>query len=694
MKPMALNMSKMQKVDGDKHSSTFLHDDGHMITIAHSKLPALQRKQLEKMPIKMMSEGGAVSPLVQELTTTGQAASYRSEPPPSTQKPVPDTTEKKQDVSSSYKSATSSYAEGGTVGIHHSDMEVTHPKDKKEKSWAGESTAGRHLREEDIHPTAHKKVLGQHYKVLSELKQQPKAKLQGLAKGGEVKGVHTQHEPQYDDKESQGESKAGNYARLRNESGSAKTREEHATTAHYEHLRVLSENRKIKPKLQGLAEGGEPDDGLSVADPNQGTQVPIDPVSLPQPSSALLPNGSMNAPGTAQLNQQAGQAQYNVDVAKGKAQANLEQGYIQQAQENQKRQQDLFNNVKGHVDDLRNYIQQHPIDPNHYWESKSTGSKVSTALGLIIGGFAGGANGGAGANPALNFMNSQIDRDVAAQQMRLDQQKTLLGAYQDLYGKGDAAIAATKASLQDIYNHQAKQIADRLGTPQAQANFLKYMATTTPMQNKNILDASGSLGRATLPMNNASGATATNPHLPPQPQDSSEDSDSILAPDAESRFTNQVKYDPRFKDKMGDITNQYNQAVQADKSLKSLPQTFDTLAQDAQKTKRLGRLRRETDDLSNLPFGIGNVVTAPVHMITDTPSNREYDSARSDLLGSVSSALKGTNIGSGQIEDIVKSNSPEYGDSPADIANKKKVIMNFIKKHTDTSLLKAAKLTK
>lgn len=58
MKPMTLNLSKVKKIAGDNKSSTFLHEAGHKIIIAHDKLPALQKKQLEKMPVQKMADGG------------------------------------------------------------------------------------------------------------------------------------------------------------------------------------------------------------------------------------------------------------------------------------------------------------------------------------------------------------------------------------------------------------------------------------------------------------------------------------------------------------------------------------------------------------------------------------------------------------------------------------------------------------
>lgn len=59
MKPLQFNMSKFKKISGDKNSTTMQHDDGHMITIAHKTLPALHRKQLERMPIHE-ADGGEI----------------------------------------------------------------------------------------------------------------------------------------------------------------------------------------------------------------------------------------------------------------------------------------------------------------------------------------------------------------------------------------------------------------------------------------------------------------------------------------------------------------------------------------------------------------------------------------------------------------------------------------------------------
>lgn len=54
-----LNLSSFKKVHEDKHSATMMHKDGHKMVIAKAPLPALQRKQLEKLPV-YKADGGEI----------------------------------------------------------------------------------------------------------------------------------------------------------------------------------------------------------------------------------------------------------------------------------------------------------------------------------------------------------------------------------------------------------------------------------------------------------------------------------------------------------------------------------------------------------------------------------------------------------------------------------------------------------
>ena len=66
---------------------------------------------------------------------------------------------------------------------------------------------------------------------------------------------------------------------------------------------------------------------------------------------------------------------------------------------------------------LRKQIQQaaaQQIDPNHWWNSKSTGGKILAGIGMILGGMGGGL-AHTGRNPAMEVINNAIGQDIDAQ---------------------------------------------------------------------------------------------------------------------------------------------------------------------------------------------------------------------------------------------------------------------------------------
>lgn len=59
------------------------------------------------------------------------------------------------------------------------------------------------------------------------------------------------------------------------------------------------------------------------------------------------------------------------------------------------------------------------VDPDRWWNSKSTGGKILAGIGMVLGG-AGGGLQGTGRNPALEVMNKAVDDDMAAQRHHID----------------------------------------------------------------------------------------------------------------------------------------------------------------------------------------------------------------------------------------------------------------------------------
>lgn len=104
--------------------------------------------------------------------------------------------------------------------------------------------------------------------------------------------------------------------------------------------------------------------------------------------------------------------------------------------------------LNNHIDEvMKDYANGH-IQPNHYVESMDTPRKVSTAIGLILGGMGGGLT--RQGNPALDFLNKQIDRDIGAQQQELGKKANILTANFHKFGNLRDATEMTRAMLMGI----------------------------------------------------------------------------------------------------------------------------------------------------------------------------------------------------------------------------------------------------
>jgi hypothetical protein len=136
-------------------------------------------------------------------------------------------------------------------------------------------------------------------------------------------------------------------------------------------------------------------------------------------------------------------------------------------------------------DDFNKDFMANKIDPRAYLENMSTGQKVATAIGMLFGGI-GSARTGA-PNYAVDFLNKQIERNIQAQQSRMDQQKTLLGANEEIYKDKTNALTATRINMTDSMMHQAQLAAAQQGTPTADAIF-KQKAADWAFQRSQLMN--------------------------------------------------------------------------------------------------------------------------------------------------------------------------------------------------------------
>lgn len=108
------------------------------------------------------------------------------------------------------------------------------------------------------------------------------------------------------------------------------------------------------------------------------------------------------------------------------------------------------------------------IDPSRYLGNMGTGQKVSTAIGLIIGGMGGGLTGQE--NPASKFLNQQIQNDLEAQKSNLGKKENLISMNLKHVGNLKDAYQMAHAQMLDMAELQLKQHAAETQNPLAAQN--------------------------------------------------------------------------------------------------------------------------------------------------------------------------------------------------------------------------------
>jgi hypothetical protein len=134
---------------------------------------------------------------------------------------------------------------------------------------------------------------------------------------------------------------------------------------------------------------------------------------------------------------------------------------------NYQAQQNAWNNqqeTQNAIDDMKNGH----IDPKAYINNMSAPQKISTAIGLVLGGMGGGLMH-TGGNAALDFLNKSIERDVNAQIENRNNKATVFHAMQQQYGNQQDALKMTHAFYLAKMQNDINEAAAKQGSPLALA---------------------------------------------------------------------------------------------------------------------------------------------------------------------------------------------------------------------------------
>lgn len=210
---------------------------------------------------------------------------------------------------------------------------------------------------------------------------------------------------------------------------------------------------------------------------NPPMQAPMQAPQAPAQDSYQGPVGQYDRAmrGEAQAIGAQGKQEMQAQQAHMHEMAKIEANFMQQNQaimaERAKVQQDL---------------QQGHIDPKHFWASKSTGEKIFTAIGLILGGM--GAQATGGRNVVLDMIEKRIDQDIDAQKTEMGKKQNLVSALTQQLG--DVKEAATMAKmfkldqLQTQFQQAASQAKDPLAKQRAEQAIAMLNIKLAPYQQQ------------------------------------------------------------------------------------------------------------------------------------------------------------------------------------------------------------------
>jgi hypothetical protein len=111
------------------------------------------------------------------------------------------------------------------------------------------------------------------------------------------------------------------------------------------------------------------------------------------------------------------------------------------------------------------------IDPNRLYNNMSTGQKVATSIGLILGGL--GAIGTNGRNVVLDHLNKLVAQDVDAQKANLANKNSLFHLNLEQSGDERQASLLTQRQLLDATQVQLQAAATKASDPKAKAAALQ-----------------------------------------------------------------------------------------------------------------------------------------------------------------------------------------------------------------------------
>lgn len=222
--------------------------------------------------------------------------------------------------------------------------------------------------------------------------------------------------------------------------------------------------------------------------------APIEPQGLSNEAPASMPQmpmGGQQQAGAPDLMTQLGNVQSQGYAQQAQAYQNAMNEMQQRQMEHQQRLQELTAERDAFIQDIKDA----EIDPNRYFNRMGTGQRITSAIGLMLGGLGAGLQGGK-ANPVQSFIEQQLNNDLKAQQLELGKKENLLSANLKQFGNMNDAMRMTQAMQNDYLKHQVDMAAAKSNSQQAKINA-EILKQQLDQKNALLMDEIAmSMGRA------------------------------------------------------------------------------------------------------------------------------------------------------------------------------------------------------
>lgn len=429
------------------------------------------------------------------------------------------------------------------------------------------------------------------------------------------------------------------------------------------------------------------------------------------------PNGTVNVPQVVANEAKNLQDKANIAATAGVEQAALNTGYQKQLAVQADQDVQDKTEMEKHVKEFDDWKKANNFNERAYLDNMSTGKKISTAIGLFLGGFGQGLVGGN--NPAMDFLQSRIADNIAGQKERYEQEKNIFGAYMKEYDNKVIASNLTKVTLNKMLANELNNTANNLATPMAK--FMANQATTslakesndilnTTVANRAIQRSGGTQIKGGAPGFQAPASNQVRPNNPAKAnplsnipgfdkksstggqagdaakaaaqlsklepnekgelvrKDNFHPEDHLLTETADKDFdTGVIGKDPRILPYKDQITHELQVARAADKAIDALNEHFPKLVKNLQNgdtaENTSGYLRRKAEHTSALPY-VGNAVSGTANITTDTQKNRDFDVHANAIKGPMISMMVKNGLSPTQAEEMFGSLITEVGDTP------------------------------